>query len=103
MIAIAAYDAQEYGISLPEAVIEVKDVNTSRLNNYYQATNPDGSTDFRNTIVRFRVWVDLAAFEAGKRPIVEGEKFVNFSENQHNEISNMALVSAFPDAQIVVE
>lgn len=103
MIAIASYNAEDYGINLPEAVIEVRDVQTSKLNNYYQSTNPDGSPDLRNTIVRFRVWVDQAAFQAGKRPIVEGEKFVNLSPSQHNEIANMALAAAFPDSEIISE
>jgi hypothetical protein len=103
MKAIVSYNAEEYGISLPAAVVEVKDVNTSRSNHYYQSTLADGTADFRNTIVRFRVWADLKAYEAGKRPLVEGEKFVNFNSDHHDAISGMAIGVAFPDAEILEE
>lgn len=101
MIAITPYEATDYGISLPEAAIEVKEINTSTVNSYYQGTKEDGTPEYRNTIVRFRVWVDIDAYRLGKRPIVEGERFVNLAESQQKELSNVALSALFEQAEIV--
>lgn len=103
MIAITEYTVEQFGITLPNACIEIREVNTAQ-DNYYHTTDENGNGVMRNTIVRYKVWADHAAYLAGasgeKQPITEGVKYVDFTPANKDAVDNIALNIAFPESTI---
>lgn len=100
MVAITPYTIDSFGIELPAACIEVKEVNVQKDKIYYAGNDETGAPIYRNTIVRFKVWANQAAYDSNKQPIAEGERFVDFAENEIMNTHNSALNIAFPEGII---
>ena len=98
MIAITSISIPHFGLELPEACVEVKDLNTAK-EKYYQAV--EGETPvMKNTIVNCKVWTNEQAYLDGKQPITEIQRIVDLPESIQNENFNNALDAAFPEAII---
>lgn len=99
MIAITEFHVAQFGLTLPAACVEIKEVNTSKDQSYYEDT-VEGEPVMKNTIVRFKVWTSESAFLEGKSPITEGERKIKFTPANQDSIHNIALDLAFPESTI---
>jgi|GEM_PF-7040825 hypothetical protein len=95
MTRIGLYEVKTMGMTLPDACIEIYEVNTN-VQNIYQ----DASGIMSNTIIRYKVWADEQAYLDKKSPVTEGQKIIKLESSQVETISNIALELAFPEPVI---
>jgi hypothetical protein len=99
MIAITEYHVEEFGITLPAACIEITEVNSSKTQSFYQEVE-GGKGVHRNSLIRYKIWVDEQAYQAGKKHLAIESKFIDLSAGDLTSIHNIALNLAFTESTI---
>ena len=96
MIAITEYHFSNFGLTLPEACVEVTEVQATKHQQYYD----NETQNQKNTVVRIQVWVDESARTEGKQPLEQTEKFIDLDIELTNNLHKTALTVLLPDATI---
>jgi hypothetical protein len=95
---ITNYFVEEYGLNLPDACIEVTNVNIAKRDQYSDG-DPE-SPRLRNTIVDYSIWVNEAAYDTNKSPIATSRKIISLGTEDKNEVFELITDILFPEPQI---
>lgn len=96
MYTITPFTIEKFGLTLPEAVVEVEEVVSRKDANI--TDNSDPAMLFKNGLVRCKVYADLNQFNAGKLPIDSFERVILFEPADMDVIHGAALQSLFPES-----
>lgn len=92
MIAITEYYFKNFGLTVPEACVEVEEVSARVNESFY---TEDGN---KNTLVRIKVWASQEAKTTGLQPLEQSEKFINIDPSITQNIHSTTLAELFPNA-----